>query len=151
MFHICCSVTQSCWTVCDPTDCSTPGFPALHYLPEFAETHVHWVNDAIQPSHPLSLPSPPAFSLFQHQGLSQWVGSLHQVSKILELQLQHQSFKWIFRVDFLSDWWVWSTCCPRDSLESSPASQFENTNSSVLSLLCNPTLTSAHDYWKKQF
>ena len=64
-----------------------PGFPILHYLPEFAQTHVHWVSDAIQPSHPLSLPSPPALSLFQHQGLFQWVDSLHQVAKVLELQL----------------------------------------------------------------
>ena len=87
--------------LCDPTDCSTPGFPVLHYRPEFAQTHVHWVDDAIQPSHPLSLPSPPAFNLSQHQALFQWAGSLHQVAKTLELQLQSQSFRWIFRVDFL--------------------------------------------------
>ena len=66
----CCSVTKVCLTLCDPIDCSTPGFQVLHYLPEFAQTHVHWVNDAIQPSHPLSLPSPPALDLSQHQGLS---------------------------------------------------------------------------------
>ena len=74
-------------------------FPVLHYLPEFAQTHVHQVSDAIQPSHPLSPPSPPALHLSQHHGLFQWVGSLHQAAK--ELQLQHQSFQWIFRVDFL--------------------------------------------------
>ena len=79
-------------------DCSTPGFPILHSLPEFAQTYVHWVSDAIQPSHPLSPPSPPAFNLSQHQGLFQWAGSWHQQAKVLELQLQHQSFQWIFTV-----------------------------------------------------
>ena len=101
----CCSIAQSGPTLCDPTDCSMPGFPVLHYLPEFAQTHVHWVSDAIQPFHPLSPPSPPALNLSQHQGLFQWVGSSHQVAKVLELQLQHQSFQWIFRVDsFRIDW-----------------------------------------------
>ena len=84
-----------------PLDCSTPGFPVLHHLLEFAQTHVHWFIDAIQPSHPLSSPSPPAFNLSQWIGLFQWVGSLHQLGKVLELQLQHQSFQWIFRTDFL--------------------------------------------------
>ena len=84
----------------DPMDCSTPGSPVLHYLLEFAQVPVHWVSDAIQPSHPLSSPSPSGFSLSQHQGLFQWIGSSHQVAKILELQLQQQSFQWIFRVDF---------------------------------------------------
>ena len=97
----CRSVAQSCPTLCDPMDCSTPGFPVLHCLPELAQTHVHWAGDTIQPSHPLSSPSPPAFNLSQHQGLIQWVSSSHQVTKALELQLQHQSFQWIFRVDFL--------------------------------------------------
>ena len=73
-------------------------------------THVHWVGDAIQPSHPLSSPSPPAFNLSQHQGLFQWVSSSHQVAKGLEFQLQHQSFQCIFRTDFLQDWLVWSPC-----------------------------------------
>ena len=81
-------------------DCSTPGFPVYHQLLELAQTHVHWVGDAIQPSHPLSSPSPPAFNLSQHQGLFQWVSSLDQVAKVLELQLQHQSFQWIFRIDW---------------------------------------------------
>ena len=85
--------------------------------------------------------------LSQHQGLFQWVGSFHQVAKILEFQLRHQSFQWVFRVDFLQDWLVWS-CCPRDSEESSPAPQFESISSSALSLLYGPTLTSVHDYWK---
>ena len=96
----CCSVTQSCLNLCNPTDCSTPGTPVLHHLLELAQIHVHWVmNDAIQPSHPLLLPSPSAFNLPQHQGLFQWVSSLHQVAKVF--QIQHQSFQWIFRVDFL--------------------------------------------------
>ena len=98
---LCCSVTTSCPTLCNPMNSSTPGFPVLHYLPELAQTHVHWVDDAIQPSHPLSSHSPPAFSLSQHQGLFQWVGSSHQVAKVLELHLHLQSFQWIFRVDFL--------------------------------------------------
>ena len=95
------SVAQSCPTLCDPMDCSTSGFPVHHQLPELTQTHVHWVGDAIQPSHLLSSPSPPAFNLSQHQGLFQWVSSLHQVAKVLELQLQHQPFQWIFRTDFL--------------------------------------------------
>ena len=78
---------------------STPGLPVHHQLPEFTQTHAHWVGDAIQPSHPLSCPSPLSFNLSQHQGLFQWVSSLHQVAKVLELQLQHQSFQWIFRTD----------------------------------------------------
>ena len=96
-----CSVTKSCPTLCNPMDCSMPGFPVHHYLPEFAQTHVHWVGDAIHPSHPLSPPSPPALILFQQQDLFQWVFCLHQVGKVLEVEFQHPSFQWIFRVDFL--------------------------------------------------
>ena len=81
------SVAQLCQAFCDPMDCSTPGLPVHHQFPELAQTHVHWVSDAIQPSHPLSPPSPPAFNLSQHQGLFQWVSSLHQVAKVLEFQL----------------------------------------------------------------
>ena len=88
--------------------CSILGFPVHHQIPELVQTHVHWVSDAIQPSHPLSSPSLPAFNLSQHQGLFQWVSSLHQVAKILELQLQHQSFQWIFRTYFLYDWLIWT-------------------------------------------
>ena len=94
------SVAQSCLTLCNPMDCSTPGFPVHHQLPELAETHIYPVGDAIQPSHPLPSPSP-AFNLSQHQGLFQGVSSSHQVAKVLELQLQHQLFQWIFRTDFL--------------------------------------------------
>ena len=90
---------QLCLTFCDPMDCIMLGFPVLHCLLEFAQTHVHWIGDAIQPSHPLSPPSPPAIYLSQHQDLFQWVGSSHQVARVLEFQLQHQSFQWIFRID----------------------------------------------------
>ena len=88
------SVAQSCPALCDPIDCSTPGLRVLHYLPEFAQTHVHWVGDAIQPSHPFLSSSPPALNLSQHQGLFQQVRSSHQVAKVLEFQFQHQSFQW---------------------------------------------------------
>ena len=98
----CCSVAKLCLTHCDTMDCSTPGFSVLHYLLEFAQIHVHWVSVTIQPSHhPLLSPSPPALNLSQHVGLFQWVSSSHLVATILELQLPHQSFQWIFRVDFL--------------------------------------------------
>ena len=86
------SVAQSYATLCDPMDCSMPGLPVHHHLPELTQTHVHWVGDTIQASHPLLSPSPPTFNLSQHQGLFQWVSSSHQVSKVLEFQLQHQSF-----------------------------------------------------------
>ena len=95
------SVAQSCPTFCDPMNHSTPCLPVHCQLPESTQTHVHWVSDAIQPSHPLSCPSPPAPNLSQHQGLFQWDSSSHQVAKVLECQLQHQSFQWIFRTDFL--------------------------------------------------
>ena len=95
------SVGQSCLTLCDRMDLSTPGFPVHYQLPELAKTYVHQVGDATQPSHPLSSPSPPAFNLSQHQSLFKWVSSLHNVAKRLELQLQHQSLQWIFRTDFL--------------------------------------------------
>ena len=117
-------------------DCSMPGFPALQLffpvLPELAQTHVHRIGDVIQPSHPLLFPSPTAFNLSQHQGLFKWVGCLHQVAQVLELQ--HQSFQRIFRTNFLYDWLAWSPCCPRDSQESSPAPQLESINSLTLGL-----------------
>ena len=94
-----CSFTKSCSILCSSMDCSTPGFPVLHCLAEFTQTHVHWVSDAIQPPHPLLSPSPPSLNLSQHQGLFHWVGSIYQVAKVLELQ--HGSLQWIFRIDFL--------------------------------------------------
>ena len=87
------SVAESCLTLCDPMDCSTLSFPVHHQLPEFAQTHVHQVTDAIQPSHPLLSPSPLTFNLSQHQGLSQGVSSSYQVAKVLEFQRQNQSFQ----------------------------------------------------------
>ena len=90
----------SCVRLCYPMNRSTPSLPVHHQLPESIQTHVHRVGDAIQPSHPV-FPSPPALNLSQHQGLFQWVSSSHQVAKVLELQLHHQSFQWIFRTDLL--------------------------------------------------
>ena len=99
------SVTQSCLTLCDPMNRHTPGLPVHHHLPEFTQTHVHQVGDAIQPSHPLSSPSPPAPSPSQQQSLFQWVNSSHEVARVLELQLQHQSFQWTRRTNLLRmDW-----------------------------------------------
>ena len=142
------SVAYSCPTLCDSMDCSTPGLPVHHQLPELAQTHVHRVSDAIQLSHPLLSPSPPYFNLFQHQGLFQWVSSSHQVAKALEFQLQHQSFQRIFRTDFLWNRLVGSPCILRDSQESFPTPQFKSINSSALSFLSSPTLISIHDHWK---
>ena len=105
VFHRGCSclATKSCPTLCNPMDCSMPGFSVLRYILEFTETYVHWVGDAIHLSHPLSSSSPSVLNLSQHQRLFQWVSSSHQVAKILELQLQ--SFQWIFRIDLLwIDW-----------------------------------------------
>ena len=95
------SVIQSCPTLYDPIDCRMPRFPVYHQLPELAQTHVHRVGDTIPPSHPLTSPSPPTFNLSKCQGLFQWVGSSYQGAKVLEFQLQHQSFQWIFMTDFL--------------------------------------------------
>ena len=97
------SVAQSCLTLCNPMDCSTPGLPVHHQFTELTQTHVHWVSGAIQPFHPLLSPSSPAFNLSQHQGLFQWVSSSQQVAKVLEFQLQHQPFQWTFRTDFFQD------------------------------------------------
>ena len=102
----------------------------------------------IQPYHPLSPPSPRAFNLSQHKGFSQWVGSSHQVAKVLELPLQHQSFQSTFRVDFLWDLLVWSPCSPGDSPEFSPATHFQSISFLALTLLNAPTLISVRDYWK---
>ena len=96
----CCSVAQSCPALCNPMDCSTPGLPVSHHLLKFAQAPVHCSGDAIQPSHPLIPSSPCALNLSQHQRLFQWVSCLHQMTKILDLQLQHQSFQCVFRVDF---------------------------------------------------
>ena len=125
---------------------SPPGFPVHHQLPELAQTHVQRVGDAIQPFHPLLSPS--AFNLSQHQGLFTWVSYSHQVAKVMELQLQHQSFQWIFRTDFVWDWLAWSPFSPRDSQESFPTPEFKSINSLALSFLYIPVPTLMHDYWK---
>ena len=140
-----CWVPKLCTTLCDPMDGSTPGFPVLHQALELAQTHVHWVSDAVQPSH-LCRPLLILPSIFLSISLFQWVSSLHQVAKAVELQLQHQFFQWIFRNDFLWDGLVGSPCSLRDSQESSPAPQFTSISSSTLSLLYGPALTSIHDY-----
>ena len=128
-------------------DCSKPGLPVLHHLPKFAQVHVHCIGDAIKPSHPLTPSSASALSLAQHHWLFQWVSCSHQMTKILELQLQHQSFQWKFRVHLPSDWLVLSPCCPRDFQESSPAPQLEGIDSLVLCLLYSPALTTI-DNWE---
>ena len=94
------SVAQPYPTLCDPMNHSTPGLRVHDQLWEFTKTHLHWVGDAIQPSLPLSTPSPPALNLSQHQGLFKWVSSSHEVVKVLEFQLHHQSFQWTRRTDF---------------------------------------------------
>ena len=117
--------------LCDPMyrlPCPSP-------TPAAFSNYVHRVGDAIQSSHPLLSPSPPALNLPQHQGPLQWVSSSHQVAKALELQLQHQSFQWIFRIDFLQNALVGFPCSPRDSQESSPTPQFKSINSLALSFL----------------
>ena len=144
------SVTQWCPTLCDPMNCSMPGLPVHHQLPEFTQTHVHRVSNAIQPSHPLSSPSPPAPNPSQHQSLFQWVNSSHEVAKVLEFQLQHQSLQRNPSVDLLQNGLVGSPCSSRDSQESSPTPHFKSINFSALSFLHGPILTSIHDHWKNQ-
>ena len=105
---------------------STSGLSLHQQLPEFTQTHIHRVSDAIQPSHPLSSSSPPAPNPSQHQSLFQWVSSSHEVAKVLEFQPQHQSFQWAPRTDLLQNGLVGSPCSPRDSQESSPTPQFKS-------------------------
>ena len=142
------SVAQSCPTLCNPMNRSTPGLPVHHQLPEFTQIHIHQVGDAIQPSHPLSTPSPLAPNLSQHQGLFQWVNSSHEVAKVLEFQLWHHSFQRNPRADLFQNGLVGSPCSPRDRQESSLTPQFKSINSSALSFLHSPTLTSIHDHRK---
>ena len=130
--------------LCDPMNSSTPGLPVLSYFPEFAQTHVHWISDAIQLIHPLSPPSPPALNLPQGQVLSPASGSQRIVVSVSAPVLPMNIQGWIFWMN----WLVWFPCSPRDSQESSPAPQFESINSLALSLLYSSTLISVHDYWK---
>ena len=151
-FAVCCfcsssvhfsSVSQSCPTLCDPMNRSAPGLPVHHQLPEFTQTRVHRVSDAIQPSHPLSSPSPPAPNPSQHQSLFQWVNSSPKVAKVLASFLPKKPQGWS-----PSEWMVGSPCSPRDSQESSPTPQFKSINSLALSFLHSPALTSIHDHRK---
>ena len=138
-------VTQLCLTLCDPMDCSTPGFPVHHQLLELAQTHIHRVRDAIQPSYPLSSPSPSTFNLSQHHGLFQGVSSSHQVAKVLELQLQPSNeYSWLisFRVDWLDLLAVQGTLKSLLQYHSSKASILQH---SVFFIV---QLTFIHDYWK---
>ena len=125
---------------------SRPPYPSP--TPRVHSDSVHRVSDAIQPSHPLSSPSPPAPNPSWHQSLFQWVNSLHEVAKVLEFQLQHDSFQRNPRADLFQNGLVGFPSSPRDSQESSPTPQFKCINSSALSLLHSPTLISIHDYWK---
>ena len=131
--------------LCNHMDCSKPGLPVHHQLLQLTQTHVHWCHPTISSS---VVPSPPAFNLSQHQGLFKWVSFSHQVAKVLDFQLQHQSFQWIFRTDLLWDGLVGSPCSPRDFQESSPTLQFKSISSLALRFLYSQILTSIHDYWK---
>ena len=101
------SVAQSCPTLCDPMNHSTPGLPVHHKLLESTQTHAHRVSDATQPSHPLSSPSPPAPNPSWHPGFFQWVNSSHQVAEVLDFQLWHQSIQWTPRTDILRMDWLY--------------------------------------------
>ena len=141
------SVAQSCPTLCDPMNRSTPGLSVHYHLPEFTQTHVHRVSDAIQPSHPLSsplllLPSPPSIRIFSNESTlhMRWP-KYWSFSFTIVLSKKSQA-------DLIQNGLVGSPCSPRDSQESSPTPQFKNINSSVLSLLHSLTLTSIHDHRK---
>ena len=138
----------SCVWLCNPMNPSTPGLPVYHQLPGFTQTYAHRAGDAIQPSHPLSSPSAPAPNSSQHQSLFQWVSSSHEVAKVLKFQLQHHSLQRNPRTDLLQNDLVGSPCSPRDSQESSPTPQLKSINSSMLSFLHSPTLTSIYEHWK---
>ena len=126
---------------------STPDLPVHHQLPELTQTHVHHVSDAIQPSHPLSSPSPPAFNLSQHQGLFQGVGSSNHLAKYWRFSFSiSPSNGYSGLISFRMDWL--DLLAVRGTLKSSPTPRFKNINSSMLSFLCSPTPTSIHDYCK---
>ena len=129
--------TQSCLTLCDPMNRSTLGLPVHHQPPEFTQSHVHWVSDAIQPSHPLSSPSPPAPNPSQHQIIFQWVSSSHEVAKVLEFQLQHHSLQRNPRADLLQNGLVGSPCSPRDS--GSTALQLDTYSNIYIRYMINMT------------
>ena len=138
----------SALSACNPMDCNTSGFPVLHYLPELAQTHAHWFSDAIQPSHPLSSPSPPIFNLSQYQGLFQWLSFFALGSQSIGASVSASVLPMSFQ-----DWLPLGltgliSCCPRDSQGSSPAPQFKGFNSLVLSHFYCLAFISVHDQWK---
>ena len=143
----CCSVDKSCPTIFDPMDCSTPGFPVLHCLPEFAQTHVHWVSDAIQPSHPLPPASPLALNLSQHQGLFQWVGSFASGGQSIGASASASVLS-----TNIQDWfplgWTGLILQSKGLSRVSSNTTVQNFSSSAFSFLYSPTLTSIHDHWK---
>ena len=141
------SVAQSCPTLCDPMNWSTPGFPVHHQLLEYTQTHVHWVGDAIKPSYLLSSPSPPAFILSQHLGLFKWVSSSHQVAKYWSISFNISPSNEHPGLIFFKMNWL-DLLAVQGSLESSPKPQLKSINSSALSFPYSPTLTSIHDHWK---
>ena len=134
------SVAQSCPTLCNPVNCSTPGLPVHHQLLEPTQTHVHWVSDTIQPSHPLSSPSPPALNISQHQGLFKWVSSLYQVAKVLEFQRQHQSFH-LFPHTNISKLIHFTPSPPQPLWPKTPFSLVLNYYNRLLTVLAASTLT----------
>ena len=145
MWSSCCSIAWSCPTLCYPMDCSTPDLPVLHLLPEFAQLHVYCIRDAIEPSHPLTPSSSSALKPSQHQGLFQWVSCSHQVTKILELQLQHQSFReYSGLISLKIDWF--DLLAVQGTVESSPAPHFKGISSLAVCLLYGPALITLHDH-----
>jgi len=144
------SVIKACPTLCNPMDCSTPGFPLHHQLLELAQTHLHWVSDAIQTCHPLFSPSPPNLNHFQHQGLFKWVSFFFfffaSGGQNIRVSASASVFQWIFRIDFLLDGLVGSSCSPGDSQESSTTPQFKSINSSAFTFLNSSTLTGRRQW-----
>ena len=143
------SVPRLCLTLCEPMDCITPGFPVYHQLPELAQSHVHWVGDAIQPSHPLFPTSPPAFNLSQHQGLFQWVSSLHQLAQSIGASASAS----VLPMN-IQDWFPLGLTGLISLMSKGLSRVLFNTSvqkhqSSALSFLYGPTFISIHDYWKK--
>ena len=137
----------SCVRLCDPMNRNTPGLPVHHQLPEFTQTHVHRVGDAIQPSHPLLSPFPPVPNPSQHQSLFQWVNSSHEWPKYWSFSFSiNPSKEHPGLISFRMDWL--DLPAAQGTLKSSPTPQFKSINSSVLSFLHSPTLTSVHDHWK---
>ena len=138
-------VAQSCLTLCNPMNHSTPGLPVHHQLLEFTQTHVHRVGDAIQPSHLLSSPSPPAPNPSQHLSLFQWVNTAHEVAKVLEFQLQHQSFQWSpGLISFRMDWFEFLAV--QGTLKS--LLKHHSSKASILQRSALFTVQLSHDYWK---